>query len=32
MLYVLLFEDRLLTRKDLKGNQDRHGLELLKMT
>jgi len=29
MLYVPLFEDRLLTKNDLEGDQDRHGLELL---
>jgi len=30
VLYVPQFEDRLLTEKDLEGDQDRHGLELLK--
>jgi len=30
MLYVTQFEDRLLTGNDLEGDQDRHGLELLK--
>ena len=30
MLYVPLFEDRLLTGNDLEGDQNRHGLELLK--
>jgi len=32
VLYVPQFEDRLLTGNDLEGDQDRHGLELLKMT
>jgi len=30
VLYVPQFEDRLLTGKDLEGDQDRHGLELLR--
>jgi len=30
VLYVPQFEDRLLTGNDLEGDQDRHGLDLLK--
>ena len=30
VLYVPQFEDRLLTGNDIEGDEDRHGLELLK--